>query len=237
MDQLFPKTAMAVLEFLEKRGLDVDYPTAQTCCGQPMKNSGCGSDVASFAKKFHRTFSSYDYIVCPSGSCTSMVRHHYEDHLSDHEHEELKTKIYEFCEFLHDVLKVDDIDADFPYKVGLHQSCHGLRELRLGSSSERNVESFSKVKQLLNQVRGIQLVDLERVDECCGFGGTFAVSEEAVSCSMGKDRISDHVSAGAEVITGVDSSCLMHLEGLIKRSKKALPTIHIAEILNGSAEV
>ena len=237
MDQLFPRTAMAVVEFLEKRGVEVHYPTAQTCCGQPMKNSGCASEVDSLAGRFYEIFSDYDYVVCPSGSCTSMVRHHYHNHLGSGPENELKVKVYEFCEFIHDVLKVDDIDASFPHQVGLHQSCHGLRELRLGSSSERNEKAFSKVRTLLAQVKGLELVDLERPDECCGFGGTFAVTEESVSCQMGKDRIQDHLSAKAQVITGVDSSCLMHLEGLIKRSGTQLPTIHVAEILNGSAQL
>jgi len=237
MDQLYPKAAMAALEFLEKRGIDVEYPEAQTCCGQPLKNSGCDAEVTPLAQRFHDIFSDYDYVVCPSGSCTSMVRHHYDHHLDPTSHGTLKNKVYEFCEFLHDVLKVDDIDASFPHRVGLHQSCHGLRELRLGSSSELHGTSFSKVKSLLHQVRDLQLVELERSDECCGFGGTFAIAEESISCSMGRDRIEDHKSAKAQVITGVDSSCLMHLEGLIKRSGETLPTVHVAEILNGSAEL
>ena len=236
MDQLYPNAAMAVYEFLTKRGIEVDYPQEQTCCGQPMANSGCSEEVVPLAKRFEKIFSEYDYIVCPSGSCTSMVRCHYDNYLDEDKYTPLKKKVYEFCEFLVDVLDVKDIETYFPHKVGLHQSCHGLRELRLGKSSERNIKPFSKVRQLLEQVEGLELVDLNRTDECCGFGGTFAVSEEAISCQMGKDRIEDHVQAGAQVITGVDLSCLMHLDGLMKRNGENLPVFHIAEILNGTAQ-
>src|SRR5207244_7327975 len=117
------------------------------------------------------------------------------------------------------------------HRVGLHQSCHGLRELRLGSGSERLVAPFSKTSALLDRIEGLQLVELSRPDECCGFGGTFAVSEEAVSCAMGRDRIADHARAGAEVIAGADMSCLMHLEGLMRRDGKKLRVLHVAELL------
>jgi len=237
MDQLYPKAAMAVLEFLEKRGIDVEYPREQTCCGQPMSNSGCSDQAKPLANRFEEIFSKYDYVVCPSGSCTSMVRCHYGEHLTTEKNENLKNKTFEFCEFLVDILKIDDIDASFPYRVGLHQSCHGLRELRLANSTERRDPPFSKVRQLLNQVRDIELVDLQRTDECCGFGGTFAVSEEAISCSMGKDRIADHREAGAQVMTGIDLSCLMHLDGIMRKSGEVIPTFHVAEILNGNASL
>jgi L-lactate dehydrogenase complex protein LldE len=130
-------------------------------------------------------------------------------------------------------LKVERIPVRFPHRVGIHQSCHGLRELRLGSSSERVGPRFSKAKQLLELLEGIELVELTRQDECCGFGGTFAVNEEAVSCMMGLDRIHDHEQAGAEVLTANDMSCLMHLQGLIVRQKKPLRVMHLAQILAG----
>jgi len=133
-----------------------------------------------------------------------------------------------------DVAKVTKVNGDFPLKVGLHMSCHGLRELRLGSSSELMVQPFNKVLRLLAQLKGIELIELTRPDECCGFGGTFAVTEEAVSSLMGRDRIADHVRGGAEVITGFDVSCLMHLEGIIRRQKIRLRVMHVAEILEAA---
>jgi len=142
----------------------------------------------------------------------------------------LRAKTLELCEFLHDVLKVRP-RGRFAGNVGLHQSCHGLRELRLGSGSERLVPAFSKTRVLLEGIEGLKLAELTRSDECCGFGGTFALTEEAVSCAMGRDRIADHERAGAEVITGTDTSCLMHLEGLMRRDGKKMRVMHVAELL------
>ncbi|MEX0868016.1 MAG: (Fe-S)-binding protein [Pirellulales bacterium] len=231
VDQLYPEVGMATLRLLERFGCQVEYPAAQTCCGQPMANTGCNDDAAPLARRFLKLFSPYEYVVCPSGSCTSMVRNHYHDLLPDEPRlKALEQKTYELCEFLVDVLNVESIAGRFPHRVGLHQSCHGLRELRLGSGSERVVEPFGKPRQLLAGLEGIELVDLARTDECCGFGGTFAVSEEAVSCMMGNDRVHDHESHGAEVMTGVDMSCLMHLDGLIRRQNKPIRVMHIAEI-------
>ena len=161
-----------------------------------------------------------------------MVRTHYEPFLAgqpgfDH----LRRSTYELCEFLVDVLKLERFEGRFPHRVGLHQSCHGLRELRLGSGSERLVPPFSKTRALLEGIEGLQLTELSRADECCGFGGTFAVTEEAISCAMGRDRIADHERAGSEVIAGGDVSCLMHLQGLISRDGKKMRVLHVAELL------
>jgi L-lactate dehydrogenase complex protein LldE len=231
IDQLYPHVGMATVEVLERLGVEVDYPEAQTCCGQPMANSGCADDARPLAERFVDIFAGYEHIVCPSGSCVSMVRKHYRGLAEDGarlDHVERST--YELCEFLVDVLHVERLEGRFPHRVGLHQSCHGLRELRLGSGSERRVPPTSKLQPLLEGLAGLELVDLARPDECCGFGGTFAVNEEAVSCMMGRDRVADHERAGAEVMTAVDMSCLMHLEGLIRRDGKALKVMHIAEI-------
>jgi L-lactate dehydrogenase complex protein LldE len=141
----------------------------------------------------------------------------------------------ELCEFVVDVLKVERITGTFAHKVGLHQSCHGLRELRLGSGTERRIAPFSKVASLLSGLAGLELVELARPDECCGFGGTFAITEEAISCAMGKDRIADHERAGAEIVTSVDMSCLMHLDGLVRRDGRALRVMHVAEVLAAGA--
>lgn len=232
VDQLYPLVGLATLRVLRGLGLDIEFPEEQTCCGQPMANSGCSEDARPLAEKFLRIFSRYDHVVAPSGSCVSMVRNHYEQWLAGKPgFEHLRDNTFELCEYLVDIAKVTKVDGDFARKVGLHMSCHGLRELRMASSSERMVAPFNKVKVLLEQLRGIQLVDLKRPDECCGFGGTFAVAEEAVSCLMGQDRIRDHEQAGAEVIAGFDMSCLMHLEGLLTRDKRPMQVLHVAQIL------
>lgn len=235
IDQFYPQVGLATVELLEKFGCAVEFPEAQTCCGQPMANTGCLDEARPLAQGFARIFADYEYIVCPSGSCVAMVTHHYGDFFNEHDasFQHVKTRTFELTQFLTDVLKVEQLDVSFPYRVGLHQSCHGLRELRLGSSSERMLPPFSKARQLLQLVQGLELVDLLRADECCGFGGTFAVSEEAVSCMMGNDRIHDHEQAGAQVITAGDMSCLMHLDGLLRRQQKPIGVMHLAEILAG----
>lgn len=236
VDQFYPGVGLATAKLLERHGVTVDVPDGQTCCGQPMANMGLFAAARPAAQRFLSLFGGYDHVVCPSGSCTSMVRHHYDGLVGEGSRsgerglEALKGKVYELCEFLHDVLKVVPTGR-FPHKVGLHNSCHGLRGLRLGSGSERLVAPFSKVRSLLSQIEGLSLVELARDDECCGFGGAFAVGEEAMSCAMGKDRVADHERAGAEIITGADVSCLMHMEGLLKRSGRPLRVMHVAEIL------
>ena len=235
MDMLFPDAGMATLELLEKHGVDVEYPSEQTCCGQPMANSGCNVDAKKSAAHFIETFKQYDYIVSPSGSCAAMVRLHYKGLVTnDAAYEHVTSNTYELCEFLVDVLKVKKLDASFPHKVGYHSSCHGQRGLRLASGSERNVESFSKPISLLKMIDGVELTDLARQDECCGFGGTFSVTEESVSCSMGNDRVNDHLAHGAEVITSTDPTCVMHMDGLSRRNKQPIKVMHIAELLNGA---
>lgn len=243
VDQFYPQIGMATLEILESfKELQVEFPEAQTCCGQPMANTGCLDDTRPLAEKFVDIFSSFDHVVCPSGSCVSMVRHHYQGlfhHDSRYDH--LEHRVWELCEFLVDVLKVQDrkdvvlFDKQFPHRVGLHSSCHGLRELRLDACSERTGPQNHKVRDLLSRVPGIELVELKRADECCGFGGTFAVAEEGVSLLMGADRIQDHIDSGAEIMTATDASCLMHMEGMIRRRGLNLSCMHIAEILAGHA--
>jgi L-lactate dehydrogenase complex protein LldE len=234
IDQLYPDVAWATIEVLERYGCTVDFPPSQTCCGQPMANTGCTSEVLPLARRFLAIFGKYEYVVCPSGSCTAMVRHHYEEYFHvEAAFEALKSRVFELTEFLVDVLKVEKIGGRFPHRVGLHQSCHGLRELRLGSSSEVVGPAFSKAKKLLETIDDLSLVELKRPDECCGFGGTFAVNEEAVSCMMGLDRLHDHEQAGTEVLTANDMSCLMHLQGLILRQKKPIRVMHLAQILAG----
>lgn len=235
IDQFYPQVGIATLRVLRKLGVDLEFPKEQTCCGQPMANSGCADEARPLAEKFLRVFAGYDAVICPSGSCTSMVRNHYAQWLKGKPgFERLRANTFELCEYLVDVARVKRVEGEFPRKVGLHMSCHGLRELRVARSSERMVKPFNKVRALLQQLRGIEIVELSRPDECCGFGGTFAVTEEAVSALMGRDRIADHEKAGADVITSMDMSCLMHMEGLIRRNKRPLQVMHVAEILQNA---
>jgi L-lactate dehydrogenase complex protein LldE len=232
VNQFYPQVGIATLEVLERYGCEVEFPLGQTCCGQPMANSGYEHLTKDCNVLFTKNFKDYDYIVCPSGSCTL----HLKDHLHDEQDEagatHIRRHIYEFTEFLTDVLKVEDVQARFPHKVGIHQSCHGQRMLHLSQMSELVAAPYSKPEFLLNKVTGLELIALDRRDECCGFGGTFCVAEEAVSAKMGKDRVKDHIDHGAEYIVGADMSCLMHLEGILRRQKSTVQVKHIAEILN-----
>lgn len=234
VDQFYPQVAIASLQLLEKLGCEVEFPMKQTCCGQPMANSGYEHLTHGCNDNFVDNFSGYDYVVCPSGSCTLHVK----DHLHSEKNEQaaitIRRRIYELTEFLTDVLQVKELQACFPHKVGFHQSCHGQRGLHMSQMSELVADPFSKPEQLLNQVEGLELVALSRKDECCGFGGTFCVAEEAVSAKMGKDRVADHVKHEVEYIAGADMSCLMHMEGILRRQKSPVKVIHIAEILNST---
>ena len=233
IDQFYPRVGIATLRLLEHfcPG-QVEFPTSQICCGQPMANSGCTADAKPAAERFVATFRPFDYIVAPSGSCVSMVRHHYHGLVADEAAlAEVQAKTFELCEFLIDRLQIEPPAGRFPHRVGMHQSCHGLRDLRLGKSSELNIAPFNKVERLLSNFEGLQYTQPDRADECCGFGGSFAVYEEAVSCMMGRERIADHQRAGTEVLTAGDMSCLMHLEGLIRRERRPLRVLHVAEVL------
>ena len=232
VNQFYPKAAIATLQLLEKLGVDVHYPTKQTCCGQPMANSGFQHLTHDCDELFVKNFSGFDYIVAPSASCVLHVKDHLHSDTRSQEADAIRGKIFELVEFLTDILKVDKLRARFPHRVSIHQSCHGLRGLYLAQMSELNAPPFSKPEKLLSLVEGLELVTLDRPDECCGFGGTFCVSEEAVSVKMGKDRVADHIKNGTEVITSSDLSCLMHMEGLLHRNKSAVKVMHIAEILN-----
>lgn len=234
INQFYPQVAIATLELLEKLNLKITYPAEQTCCGQPIANTGFEKTAIPSYKHFVETFSDYDYIVSPSGSCTHHVRHHFNLIEQTDAVKHVRSRTYELTQFLVNILKKDNFKAEFPHKVGLHQSCHGLRGLRSGKSSEIFEEIPSVARQLLNHVKGIELIEPTRTDECCGFGGTFAVSEEAVSVKMGVDRINDFLNKNVEVITATDMSCLMHLEGLIRRQKLSVKVKHIAEILNST---
>ncbi|MGH7578503.1 MAG: (Fe-S)-binding protein [Longimicrobiales bacterium] len=248
IDQLFPRVAVATLELLERHGCTVAYPLDQTCCGQPLANAGFEKDAAKTMRLFVQNFQAYDYVVTPSASCALHVREHYASLEQSKAVQHVRTHTFELCEFLTDVLRVKSVDAAFPHRVGFHPGCHGLRGLRLGQASELNSPALvrgghdggafsrDKVRALLERVRGLTLVDLDRADECCGFGGTFSVTEETVSVRMGRDRIDDHLLHGAEFMTSADMSCLMHMDGLARRAGLPIRVRHVAEILNGTAE-
>jgi L-lactate dehydrogenase complex protein LldE len=234
IDDLYPEVAMATLKVLEKVGCKVIYPKEQSCCGQPFLNNGLLDEARKLADRFVDIFDGYDAIVAPSSSCISAVKHRYEGVTTDRRYPQLRSKVYELCEFLHDMIGVEHLkfDTAFPHRVGLHNSCHGLRELDLASPSELHIPHFSKIKSVLSKVEGIELFEPSR-DECCGFGGTFSTGEAAVSAMMGRDRIADHLRNDIEYITGVDNSCLMHMEGLAKRDDTQVRFIHVSQILAG----
>jgi len=237
VDQFYPGAAIATLELLEKLGVDVRYPSRQTCCGQPMANSGFEHLTSGCNELFIENFSAFDYIVCPSGSCVLHIKHHLQSDKNEIKAAAIRNKVFELVEFLTDVLKITNLKGSFPHKVGIHQSCHGQRGLHLSQMTELVAPSFSKPRYLLDMIAGLEIMPLDRPDECCGFGGTFCVAEEAVSVKMGKDRVADHIRNGVEYITAADLSCLMHMEGILRRQGSPLKVIHIAEILNGECAV
>lgn len=234
VDQFYPQVGIASLRLLQKLGVTVDFPAQQVCCGQPMANAGCEQDAIPVYKNYVQTFADYDYIVAPSGSCVYHVRKHFNilEQTPDVTH--VRNRTLELVQFITEVLGVTTIDAEFPYRVGYHLSCHGQRGLRLANDSELTPVRDGQTRRLLTQVKGLELIELDRYDECCGFGGLFCISEAAVSARMGTDRVGDHIRNGAQVIAGGDVSCLMHLEGIVRRQKLPVRVMHVAEILNGA---
>ena len=231
VDAVFPEVGIATYKLLRHLGLDVEYPEGQTCCGQPMANAGFESQAIPLAAKFEDKFKTYDYVVAPSVSCTAFVRINYPRLLKGKTECQTAKKAMDVVEFLHDVVKGNRQLGTFPHKVSLHNSCHGVRELGLSSPSEQHVDKFNKIKDLLQLVEGIQVVEPERPDECCGFGGMFAIEETAVSAQMGLDKVERHIQTGAEFITGPDCSCLMHMAGVAKKQGKKIEFKHVVEIL------
>jgi L-lactate dehydrogenase complex protein LldE len=236
IDAFFPEVGIATLELLERFGCTVEYPSDQTCCGQPMTNSGCHAESAATEALFVRNFARFDHIVAPSGSCVHHVRFNLDAIDQTPEVKAVRANTFELVEFLHDVLKVDAFPwAEFPHKVGYHNSCNTLRGLDHARASEINAPYFSKPLDLLSKVRGIEFVEPARPDECCGFGGTFSVFEPVVSVRMGHDKVNDHSQVGAEYVVSADTSCLMHQKGCASRMGLPLKFIHIAQILNGAS--
>lgn len=230
VDALYPEVGVSTYKLLKSLGLDVDYPEKQTCCGQPMGNAGFERMAVPLAEKYDQLFSGYDYVVAPSASCAAYVRLFHPNLMKERECV-AASKTMDVVEFLHDVVKVDRLPSKFPHKVSVHNSCHGVRELGLSSPSERNVPRYNKIIDLLRLVEGIEIAEPERPDECCGFGGMFAVEEQAVSARMGLDKVRRHMATGAEYVTGPDSSCLMHMQGVAQKQKLDIKFIHVVQIL------
>ncbi|MGN1263139.1 MAG: (Fe-S)-binding protein, partial [Prevotella sp.] len=225
VDALYPEVGVATYRLLTSLGLDVEYPLNQTCCGQPMANAGFEAMAETMADKMDKLFAGFDYVVAPSASCAAFVKLNY-PHILKGRHECVTSKkITDVVEFLHDVLQVKSLPSRFPHVVSIHNSCHGVRELGLSSPSERNIPRYSKIKDLLSLVDGITIKEPERPDECCGFGGMFSVEKPEISVRMGTDKLERHIATGAEYITGPDSSCLMHMQGIARRLKKPIKFI------------
>jgi L-lactate dehydrogenase complex protein LldE len=232
VDQLKPEVGLATLEVLRSVGIEPEYPLDQTCCGQPFLTAGERDSAARLAQRFTQVFGHFDRIVTPSGSCAATVRRHLSRLAPDPTAAAVATATRELCEFLVETDRIPPASVSFPGRVGLHASCHGLRELGEGNPSEtREPPRRDPARVLLEGIDGLELIDLSRRDECCGFGGVFAIEQEAVSTRMGLDRLADHRRGGAEVLTSTDVSCLLHLEGLARRREDPLRVLHVAEIL------
>jgi len=232
VDALFPEVGVATYKLLKSLGVDVTYPAGQTCCGQPMGNAGFEKMSAGLVDKFEKMFGGFDYVVAPSVSCTAFIRQNYPRIAKDNHECSTAKKAMDVIEFLHDVLKVKQLPGSFPHVVSVHNSCHGVRELGLSSPTEKHVEKFNKIIELLKLKEGIEIREPERSDECCGFGGMFAVEEPDVSSRIGLDKLKRHIATGAEYVTGPDSSCLMHMAGIARKQKNdGIKFIHAVQIL------
>ncbi len=231
VDAVYPQVGIATYRLLKHLGVDVTYPLNQTCCGQPMANAGFEKMAVPLAQKFEDMFSEFDYVVAPSVSCTAFVKINYPRLLEGKTKCQTAEKALDVIAFLHDVLNVKSLPGEFPHKVSLHNSCHGVRELGLSSPSEMNVKEFNKIRDLLQLKKGITVVEPERKDECCGFGGMFSVEETAVSAQMGAEKVKRHIDTGAEYVTGPDCSCLMHMAGVAQKRNLGIKFIHAVEIL------
>jgi L-lactate dehydrogenase complex protein LldE len=226
-DAMFPETGRATLRLLRRLGVDIDFPQAQTCCGQPMVNTGYLAEAVPVVRNFVDAFAGYDAIVSPSGSCTGCARHQHAMVARRSGDPALLAAVrssaptYELSEFLVDVLGVTDVGAYFPHTVTYHPTCHSLRMLGVGDRPLR----------LLQAVRGLRLVDLPAAEECCGFGGTFAVKNADTSVAMGSDKARHVRDTGAEVLVAGDNSCLMQIGGLLSRQQAGVRVMHLAEVL------
>jgi L-lactate dehydrogenase complex protein LldE len=218
-DSLFPETGKAVVTLLERLGHRVEFPMAQSCCGQMHVNSGYQREAIPMAKGLVSAFAGYEAIVSPSGSCVAMVREYYPRLMP--EAADLASRTYELSQFLADVLEVTDVGAYFPHRVTYHPSCHGLRTLEIGDAPLK----------LLRAVRGLDLAELPEAETCCGFGGTFSMKNADVSAAMCADKVACIRQTAAEYVCATDNSCLMHIGGSLSRQRTGVGALHLAEIL------
>jgi L-lactate dehydrogenase complex protein LldE len=233
-DTLFPDVGIATVKILERLGVKVDFPAEQTCCGQMHVNTGYGRQALPLVRRFVQAFGQAEAIVTPSGSCAAMVVGHYPrlareagDQRLAAEAESVAERVHELSRFLVEVLDVEDVGARFPHRVTYHASCHAMRMMHVGDAPLR----------LLRRVEAIHLIELSEAETCCGFGGTFAVKNAAMSSAMLTDKIGNVLATGAEVLTAPDSSCLMHIGGGLRRLNAGVRVMHVAEILaaNGAS--
>lgn len=225
VDQLYPQTAFNMMKVLEKAGCEVDYNANQTCCGQPAFNAGFWDEARTVCSKFLKDFDNADYIVAPSASCVGFIRNYYEKIFENsaqyNQVKDIRKRIYEFSEFLTDVLKVENVGAVLNVKATYHDSCAALRECKIKEGP----------RKLLSNVAGLELVEMNDVETCCGFGGTFAVKFDGISIGMADQKVTHALATKAEYIISTDLSCLMHLDGYIKGKNFTLKTMHLADVL------
>jgi len=225
VDQLYPQTAFNMVKVLEKACCDVEYNTNQTCCGQPAYNAGFWEDAKKVATKFLKDFEGTDYIVAPSASCVGFVRNYYNtlfENSSLHNNvKDVSKRIFEFTEFLTNVLRIENFGATLNAKATYHDSCAGLRECKIKEGP----------RKLLDKVKGLELIEMAENETCCGFGGSFAVKFEAISIAMADQKVNNALNTGAEYIISTDLSCLMHLDGYITKKELPIKTMHIADVL------
>lgn len=228
VDVMYPEVGEAMLKIFRKLDIAVDCPVDQTCCGQPAFNSGYHRQARVAARKFIRLFEDAQSIVCPSGSCVHMVRHHYPELFRDdpawlRRAESVSDKTFELTEYLVDVLRVDDLNARYDGKITYHDSCHPLRGLGIADQP----------RKLISKVGGAEFIEMQNSDQCCGFGGAFAVKYPEISTAMVEDKVNNIIATGADAVVGVDMSCLMNIQGLLSRKKSDVTIMHIAELLSG----
>lgn len=231
VDQFRPQAARASLLLLERLGCEVLLGFDAPCCGQPMFNAGATRATLAASHAWTRASSAFDAIVMPSGSCTHHVRHHLPAFLQNTAAEHAARVTYELCEFIAGPLGKQTLSGRFPFRVALHLGCHAQRGLRLGGASELHQPVSGPMHALLAGLDGLSFAEFDRPDECCGFGGSFAVGEAEVSTAMGRDKLRDATRHGAEVFVSSDPSCLLHLEGVARHTNAPLRTLHIAELL------
>ncbi len=228
VDGIYPEVGEAMVRIFHKLGIDLICPPQQTCCGQPAFNAGYRREARVAAKRFINIFESADTIVCPSGSCVTMVRHHYpqlfeKDALWLQRSRKVAAKTFELTEYLVDILGVDDLGANYDGRITYHDSCHLLRNLRV----------HEQPRKLLSKVSGAEFIEMHDSDRCCGFGGSFSVKYADISEAMVADKVNNIIASGADTVVGCDMGCLMNIEGILSRKGSAIKTMHIAQILAG----